>query len=181
MRAIYRPGDVDEDAYGPPALEAPLPPKPTWTPAPGPEQEAFIVWSLAMLDRQYEERDLEAQIRELQAHDDGHRLLREMVDQPLFEAAQRTMPYLTRQAFNKYRYGPEDRKPRLPKKAGRKGNAKIDAARIDNARLTLIWREHFNGQDRRPCAPGRLDILKRRHGLSDDERDTVESYLFKLK
>lgn len=181
MGPIYQPEDIDEDAYGPPKDEAPLPPKPKWTPAPGPEREAFITWSLAMLDRMYEEHDLEHCIRELQADYEGHRVLREIINQPLFDAARKLMPHLTSTAFARYRYGAADKKASKPKKVGRKGAAKVAAARIDNARLTIIWRKHFDGQDRRDVAPSRLDILQRRHGLTDSERDTLENYLSKLK
>ncbi len=179
-RPIYLPGDVDEAAYGPPAWEETLPPKPEWTPAPGREQEAFMAWCLTMLDREFEERDLEAAIREMQADDQGYWLLREMADQVPFEQARKLMPHLTWEGFERYRYGTEDRKPRKAKR-GAKGNAKVAAARMDNARLTIIWRKYFDGQDRRQCKPSRLDILQRRHELNEGERETIENYLFKLK
>ena len=60
---------------------------------------------------------------------------------------------------------------------GIKGNAKVAAAVIDNARLTALFKRHFGGNYRRPSKPSRIEILCERHGLADWERDMVERKL----
>lgn len=173
-RLTRDPGEQDEDAYGPAPAGPPLPP---WDPQTDDERAAFIEWCITMLGREAEEQDLEAAMRELQADDDATEMLRDLTEEPIFELAKAQMPFLTREAFRLYRYGPKQRRNEKLKKRGLKPNLKVVAAVIDNARLTALFKAHFNGQYRRPSAPGRIKILRARHKLKDHECKTLEGYL----
>lgn len=176
-RRLFAPGEVDDDAYGPPADEIYLP-LPLWNPGPlRSQQDAFTQWCLAMLDREAEEHNLEAAMRELQGDERAIELLRDIAEEPLFKIAKTQMPFLTREAFQLFRHGAEERALRPSKKRGRKPNPKVVAAVIDNARLTALFKRHFHGDYRRPSKPGRIDILRARHGLTEAECNTVEGYL----
>lgn len=178
---IYKPGEVDEDAYGPSAEEPP--PLPDWNTKPE-DQGAFVQWSLAMLDREAEELNFESAARDASANDDAVMMLREMMDMRpsgAFDQARKLMPHLTWEAFRLYRYGAPKEKMRKLSKRGRKPNPNVAAAVIDNARLTAIFRRHFNGAYRRPGPPSRMDILRMRHKLSDEDCITVEGYITKFK
>ncbi len=174
---IYRPGEVDDAAYGP--AEPPLAelPRPRWEPETNEEREAFIVWCFAMLDRIAEDKDLEAALRKIMEDEDAVLMLRQVADQPAFEAARKLMPLLLFEDFERFRYGRHDHRRKL---AGRKANEKIKAARVDNGRLTVLWRKHFE-EEARKVQPTRLQILQRRHGLDDGETETLENYITKLK
>lgn len=173
-RRIYRPGEVDDDAYGPPPEEAPLP---KWRPGPGAEQEHFVQWCLAKLEDVSDTEELEAAMRELQTDVEAEEAARDLVEQPIFEKARELMPLLTRDVFRLYRHGPPAAPSIEPDKGGRPGDVKIAAARIDNARLTVLFKRHFGGKSRRPCRPSRLEILKARHDLTEEQVDTLENYL----
>lgn len=170
----YRPSEVDEDAYGPAPDEPPLPP---WNPQTDGERDTFLRWCLAMLDRREAEPVLERAMRELQADGQAVELLRDLVEQPMFEQACEQLPFLTRDAFRLYRHGPQEAMVKQPTKRGIKGNVNVAAAVIDNARLTTLFRQHFGGNYRRPSKPSRIDILRARHGLAEWECRVVERYL----
>lgn len=174
---IYRSGEVDDDAYGPAPTERPLP---QWRPEPGDEQAQFLDWCLAMLNEVADSEELEATVRELQADTDPESMLRDLVEEPLFERARGLMPLLPREAFRLYRHGPPVVAKGGPDRGGRPGDPKVAAARIDNARLTVLFKRHF-GQHRRPCRPSRAEILKARHSLTDAQLQTLEGYLSKAK
>jgi hypothetical protein len=174
---IYRPGERDEDAYGPAAPDESVLPVPPWEPQTDGERRAFIDWSLEMLNREAQEPELEQAMRELQADERAVVLLGDLVDEPVFRQACALMPGLTREAFRHYRHGPQEPPAKKPKKRGIKANPKVVAAVIDNARLTSLFKRHFGGLYRRPSKPSRIDILRARHGLGDWECDTVQRYL----
>lgn len=176
-RRIYRPGEVDDDAFGPPLPELPLP---KWRPTPGAEQEQFTHWCLAKLAEVASEEELEAACRVLQADAEAEDMLRDLVEEPLYQQALALMPLLTRDVFRLYRHGPPSPANVQPDAGGRPADPKIAAARIDNARLTILFKLHF-GQHRRPCRPSRLDILRARHELSEAQCKTLEGYLSKAK
>lgn len=177
-RRIYKPGEVDDDAYGPAPRARPLP---KWSPEPGEEQEAFKQWCLAMLAEVSSEEELEEAMRELQADNEAEDMLRDLVEEPLFKQARELMPLLTREAFRRYRHGPEQQTPAKPNKRGAKADVKIAEARLDNARLTVLFKRHFEGNYRRPSAPSRMEILSARHELSTGQKITLENYLTKWK
>ena len=137
-------------------------------------------WCLAMLAEVASTVELEAAIRELQADTEAEEMLRDLVEEPLFAEARTLMPLLTREAFRLYRHGPTTAATGDPNVGGRPGDPKIAAARIDNARLTLLFKRHF-GQHRRPCRPSRLEILQARHSLTAAQSKTLEGYLSKAK
>jgi hypothetical protein len=167
--SIYRPGEVDDDAYGPAPTERPLP---KWRPEPGEGQKQFMDWCLAMLNEVADNEQLEATIRELRADTDAESMLRDMVEEPLFETARGLMPLLTRDVFRLYRHGP----PVVPTMetdfGGRPGDPKVAAARIDNARLTVLFKRHF-GRHRR-CKPSKAICRK----LSNLTPRTSSSWTF---
>lgn len=166
-----------EEADGPAPPELPLP---KWRPEPGEEQEQFMDWCLARLAEVASDDELEAAARELQADTDAEEMLRDLMEEPLFKQARSLLPLLTRDLFRLYRHGPPTVATVAPNVGGRPGDPKVAAARIDNARLTILFKQHF-GQHRRPCRPSRLQILETRHSLTAEQAKTLEAYLSKAK
>lgn len=140
------------------------------------EQEAFKRWAVNALD-EFDPHDLADWMK--RAHSDYNvRLTREFGDGPLFERLRADLPHLTWDLFSAARYGPQPVKP--PQKRGVKPNAKVAAAKADNARLTQLFRSYY-GETTRPGHPSRMAILDACHQLSPDEYATVENYITKAR
>jgi hypothetical protein len=164
----------DLDAYGPSDQSRPVLPLPSWDPTTDRERRAFVRWCCAMLEREAREQDMEPAIRELQSNEEGWRLLRDLVDRPVFDRLLLELPHLSWDDFKLNRYGIDDDAKKNPRAPGIKPNLKVAAALIDNARLTVLFKHHFDGKYRRPSAPGRIAILQKRHDLADHECDMIQ-------
>ena len=144
---------------------------PDWKSGDPAQQAAFLAWAVRKLEDGPAPPFLEERMREAQS-DYSVRLLLEMWSEPFFKDAQRLMPLLTLSDFFRFRFG---RRPaRLPSKRGRKGNWKVAAAVYDNARLTEIFRTHYNGKTDRFSEPSRLSILSKRYDLNAEEQGMVQ-------
>jgi hypothetical protein len=140
------------------------------------EQQAFLRWAVDALD-EFDPHDL-SEWMERANSDYNVRQVLEYGDRPLFERLRVDLPQLTWDAFSAARYGPKPNKP--PQKRGVKPNAKVAAAKADNARLTQLFQRYY-GETTRPGNPSRMAILNARHDLSAGEYTTVENYITKAR
>lgn len=172
---IYKPGKIDDDAYGPAPVEAPLP---KWNPESEAERRHFIWWCCEMLER--DRLDSGEAIGVSDADSPEVYWLRDLLDKPTFEALRIDLPFMTWEEFKRQRYGDDADPSDHPIKPGTKADPEIAAAIIENTKLTTLFKRHF-GKVRRASRPSRSEILQIRHGLSEGQVITLEGYLFKAK
>lgn len=136
---IYKPGKIDDDAYGPAPVEAPLP---KWNPESEAERRHFIWWCCEMLER--DRLDSGEAIGVSDADSPEVYWLRDLLDKPTFEALRIDLPFMTWEEFKRQRYGddadPSDH-PIKPGDQGRSGDCCGDHRehQVDDAVQAPLW------------------------------------------